>query len=304
MTALPINPSKIKSPFADDAFLRRELQRFAEFFDGIAKDADELHAGWNRFQNRHGDVAAVQLSLAIDTLKILHAVHDRLNAAGDDGIGGLLVVFHIAMMELVERGRYIAFPDWLLGRLKEADAPLPTDVTIPAMREYLKAQKQDYESDHGAAKSVIRALQQGLSVSEKRELLLAFRFRDPNPPPGTPPVEKFACLHLHCRELKAAGKFVDPGCMSCRPPADHDLDRFIGLLARHFYAMRSGFFHRATWVWFARIPLEMDGGVEYSGTMVDGYYDKDNRVVTYEVTILLNDLIKILRCCIWNRLAM
>jgi len=52
----------------------------------------------------------VQLSLAIDTLKILHAVHDRLRARKDDGIGGLIVVFHIALMELVERGHYIGFP--------------------------------------------------------------------------------------------------------------------------------------------------------------------------------------------------
>jgi len=116
----------------------------------------------NSFQKRHGDVAAVQLSLAIDTLKILHAVHDRLRARKDDGIGGLIVVFHIALMELVERGHYIGFPQWLLARLKDDDAPLPTEATVAAMKEYLKAQKQDYESEHGAAKAVIRALQQGL----------------------------------------------------------------------------------------------------------------------------------------------
>jgi len=46
MTALPIDPEKNRQePFADVDYLRRELERFAEFFDGNPKDAGELHAG-------------------------------------------------------------------------------------------------------------------------------------------------------------------------------------------------------------------------------------------------------------------
>lgn len=262
MPSLPTDPTKIdKNPFADEAYLRRELERFSEFFDGIPKGADELHAGWNRFQKRHGDVAAMQMSLAIDTLTFLHDIHDRLRTSGHDGVCGLIILFHVALLELAERGQQ--------------------------------------QTGRGATKAVIRAVKQGLPVQDKRALLAGFRFSEPYPLGQ----ERRERRHLHCWALKAAGKPVDTHCLSCRPPDDTDLDRFIGPLVEHLYAMRSSFVHRAAWVWFARIPLEVKGLPASSGTMVDGYFNQRNEIITYEVALLLDDLVKILRRCIWNRLA-
>src|SRR6266704_3685046 len=138
MPRLPTDPTKIaKNPFSDDAYLRRELERFAEFFDGIPKDPDEVHAGWNRFQNRRGDTAAVQLSLGIDTLRMLDAVHKLILERGDDGITGLVILFQIALLEQVEQGQYVPFTDWLLGRLKDPEPPLPAGTTVEAIKQYV-----------------------------------------------------------------------------------------------------------------------------------------------------------------------
>jgi hypothetical protein len=262
---LPTDPTRIdKNPFANDVHHpQRELERLAEFFDGIPKDAHDLGTGWNRFQNRHGAATAIQLSLAIDTLKNLRAIHDRLRSTGDDGVGGLIIVFHIALLELVERG-----------------------------------QKQ---SGDGATKAVIRALQRGLPVEEKKRLILGFSFSDPYP--AREGEERLGRLHVHCRELKRAGKATDPGCLTCPPPADAELDRFVASLAQHLYAMRSAFFHRATWVWFAGLAMEMEGVPTTDGEMLDGYYDRENRIIVYRTTFLLEQLVPILRRCAWNRLA-
>ncbi len=305
MARLAIEPAKIeRNPFDPDAgLLRRELERFADFFDGIPKDAEDLHAVWNRYQKVRGDTAAVQLSLGIDTLTMLDAVHKLLIERGEDGITGLVILFHIALLEQVEQGHYLSFTDWLLGLLKDAEPPLPSETSVGAIREYVKCMEREYESEHGAAKSVIRALQQGLSVEEKRQLILAFRFREPVTLPGKPPAEGLGCLHLHCRDRKAAGEHVDPGCLSCPPPPDADLDRYVALLARRLYAMRSVLVHRAMWVWFARIPLTVSGLPASSGSLLDGYFDRNNRLITYEVTMVVDDLAKIFRRCIWNRIA-
>ncbi len=291
------------NPFADEAYLRREIERIGSVFKGIAKDADEVHEVWKRYQKRRGDTACVQLSLGIDTLRMLDVIHQQLIERGDDGITGLVILFHIALLEQVEQGQYLSFTDWLLGRLKDAEPPLPTGTTVAAIKEYMLSREQEYESENGAAKAVIRALRQGLSSEDKRRLILGFRFRDPSPPSSATEMKDLGCVHVHCRELKAAGKYVDPGCLSCPPPRDADLDHYLGLLARRLYTMRSVLVHRAMWVWFARIPLIVDGLAVSSGTMVDGYFDRDNRLVTYEVTLLVDDLVAILRRCIWNRLA-
>lgn len=301
MPRLPTDPTKIdNNPFADVSYLRRELERFAEFFDGIPKDADDLHAVWKRYQNRRGDTAAVQLSLGIDTLRMLDAIHKQLLERGEDGIPGLVILFHIALLEQVEQGQYLAFTDWLLGRLKDVEPPLPTGIAVDAIKNYVLFREQEYESEHGAAKSVTRALQRGLSAQDKRTLLLGFKFSVPYPAPE----EKRGLMHVHCRELKAAGTHVDPGCIQCLAPAEDDLDRYIGLLARHLYAMRSMLVHRAMWVWFVGIEIPMEGVPPTGeGSMVDGYYDRQNRIIMYRTGLLLERLVSILRRCIWSRLA-
>ncbi len=297
------NPFRFQKPLkrANDS-LQRNIRFLHEFFELEITAPKELYDAWNKFQERYGDTAIFQFTESLRTVRNLKTSllprDQREEKDRAETVSGVLVLLHIGLLEFVEAGEYRAFPDWLLGRLKREKGPLPEHVDLKSFRKYLLRLKGDYETSHGAARSVIRALQAGLDGTEKTDLCMGFQFTKPYDLGSN--CSEFR--HLHCWTRLQRNRSVRPFCTSiCKPPSTAERDPAIAELARKLYNMRSAYVHRSTATRFMTPDKTYDGW-EYNGFTNDVYFDKSGKLISYTVSLRQEHLLRLFRSCLWNRI--
>jgi hypothetical protein len=324
------NPFGFQEPHRAIANLQRSLESLVEFFKNEILAESSLYDAWNAYQKRRGNVSIVKFALALkhvmevqQELAIVKAC-DRKHVA--ERLDRFVVLLHIGLIEMLEGGTSPSFRDWAIGSLDSPGFPLPTGSTAAEVRSYLVSLKGRYERDHGSARALREALKGGLSKAERRQLLRAWAFSKPvefGTEYGRP-------RHLHCREREEAAKKrqaereervrggqseppvrrfrpemepVRDYCLDfCPDPTPGETERLLPRLANRLYEMRSMIIHSASAVMLAR-PDAVSGEAKSGGTLFDCYFMRDGKMIMYEVTSYVGDLVAILRRCLWNRFA-
>lgn len=322
------NPFGFQEPARAAANLRLSISFTAAFFKDEILAESRLYDAWNKYQQDRDNVAIVKFALSLrhvmgvqQELAIVKAcekthVVERLER--------FVVLLHIGLIEMLEGGTSANFRDWAIGSLKNPDFPLPENCTAPKVREYLQRIKQRYERDYGAARALREALRGGLNDQDKKQLLLAWTFSIPVAFGS----EHERPRHLHCREREKAQEKrleeiekrkrrgepeppvppyspemapVEKYCLRyCTEPTQVEVEHLLPKLANRLYEMRSMIIHSASAVMFAR-PDAMSEEQKSEGTLFDNYFLRDGKMVAYETTAYVADVIAVLRRCLWNR---
>ncbi len=292
-------------PSGDDDLLMRYLQPFADFFEEQIGAEQELYDCWNGVQAMQGDAWTTNLAFAVASVANLQSDMDTIYEVKRYAPDGLVVLFHVGLVELVESSGYRSFQDWLLSNLKDEDYALPVEGSRAAVRRYMKEQKKIYEEGFGAVEGLRRALTYGLNDGEKQQLIQGFMFSKPYDF-GTEVPDNRQIRHLFCRELLESERpkkvLVEEYCAEmCPAPGGDELDSFVRRLASKLYQMRSSFVHKSIYEFFAVARERRTGLPEYSGSLQSAWY-ANGKLNTYLVTHSTPQLCRLLRVCIWRRL--
>ena len=322
------NPFGFQEPNCASENLVQSLASAAEFFKNEILAESRLYDAWNTYQKSRGNVAIVKFAFALkhvievqEELAIVKACEKKHVT---ERLERFIILLHVGLIEMLEGGTSGSFRDWAIGSLDGSGFPLPTGCTAVEVRNYLLSLKETYERDHGAARALREALKGGLNEADRKRLLRAWAFSKPvafRSEYGRP-------RHLHCREREKAQKRrreameerkrrgqpepapppytpemepVREYCLSyCPHPTLAETERLLPKLADRLYEMRSMIIHSASAVMFAR-PDAMSEEEKSGGTLFDSYFMRDGRMVMYEVTTYVGDVIEIFRRCLWNR---
>lgn len=295
------NPYSFKSDSAEatDA-LQKDLEFLAHYFE--YPEVSAFHEAVDRFIRSRSAPSFVRLAHSLRHVVGVKNEIDFIRRCSADHVverlERLLVLLHIGLIELMERGGYLGFHDWMQRQLKDERCSLPTEASRPALKEYLRSMNARHVSEHGAAQALRDALKNGLRAEDQGRLLSAFAFskkyrlgtRRPEP------------RHLHCRARSERGAWTEPFCIRCAAPTTTEIDRFLPVLAGELYRMRNAFVHSASGLGMA---AAVDKGVVGIGTrtFIDAYFVGENRIVSYTVTLDINELTTILKRCIWARFS-
>jgi len=296
------NPYDFKSDEAERrATLAGDLEFMAHFFDYPSEDL--FHAAVNNYIGRRGDAGFLALTFAVRHVQDMENEIEFIRRCTGHHvvyrIDRIRILLHIALIELVEKGRYISFGEFLQGRLNEGACPRPKDTEPSSLKEWLALLSEEYLDQQGASRAFQQALSGGLTTGEQMRLLQAFAFSkeynlgSPSPEPR----------HLHCADRASRGFPLEPFCTShCQRATDDETTRLMPRLAGRFYDMRSAFVHNASGVGFAAIADKLFEG---SGgrTLFDVFMTRNDRLIRYHVTIDVLELVRVLRQCIWTRLS-
>jgi hypothetical protein len=321
------NPFDFQEPERAAQNLERSLGSAAEFFKNQIIAEPTLYDAWNTYQRGRGNVAVVKFALALkhvmevqEELAIVKACEKKHVA---ERLERFVILLHIGLIEMLEGGTSGNCREWAIGSLDLTEFPLPGGSSAAEVRDYLLRLKELYERDYGAARALREALKGGLNEDDRRQLLHAWAFSTPvdfGTEYGRP-------RHLHCleraraqegrrkacEERKRRGEPEPPlryapemepvreYCFSfCPDPTPTETERLLPKLANRLYEMRSMIVHSASAVMFAR-PDAMPEEDRSRGTLFDSYFMRDGRMVMYEVTAYVADVIEILRRCLWSR---
>lgn len=210
---------------------------------------------------------------------------------------GLLVLLYVGLMEFLERGRYVSFGSWLNRQSKTGRLPHmeTTDPNTKEFRKWLTERERAYLGESGAARAVQTALERGLTLEEKQELLKGFLF--------SKPTELWSegnsdYRHLHCDHLPPQNEWGRRS--TCPEPTWHEILKHLPRLAKHFYNMRSAFVHRATGTAFVDPASRQIG--EGVSSFFDIYFTGDGRIVHYDAMIKREDLLPMFKRCLVRRI--